>query len=114
MGRKGLEISSERQEQIKSMRREKKSYLDIIEFFHRTYDIKITAAQIVKVVKGKLRAPSKKRSPYKKRGRRPKQAPELDTPTTSTQQETVALIHQAYALHKKDFLRITREAIKES
>lgn len=125
---KALNLSEEQKEQIKTMRAEGQTYGVIKEFFYNTYKISLYDPLITKIAGKQGHKPSaaakviagmRKKGPrghYKKRDRKKKIIdgdPGKAIEVIPSSQEAGNLIRQAYAIHKKDFLKIVEEAIKE-
>lgn len=102
--RKQINLSEEQEDQVRSMRREGKTYEEVKGFFQDNYMIKLNDPFIAGLMK------SSPRGHYKKRGQKLEAAAIDDT---KDEDQAVKLICRAYAVHKKDFLKIVEEAIKE-
>lgn len=89
-------------EQIKNMRADKRSYRDIREFFWDTYKIKIYDSEIAKL----MREGKKSKRKISK-----KDSKKILQPQLKTEGEFGQLIHAAYNIHKKDFLKRVEDTI---
>ncbi len=107
-GKRQVEVSDAQQEQIQSMNTDGKTPDEIMDFFQQNYSIKLSEADVKKAVKGKLAKAAKRSGRGRGRG---KQAPAVEV---KTGEEFNLLIHQAFQIHKRDFIPRVQQALEEA